>query len=134
MKEREQLVAHQRLFGKDLPHMRIIVQRKPRTFGIAKFTETMAKCLGCGIGLPPPKAGAKACCANCNLDDLKAKLATEHAARVQKSTEAWDVCRACQGGGFGKVTCSNMTCEQFFYRDRTLIDIEDIEKDIKRLL
>ena len=131
MHEREKLIAHQRLFGKDLPHMRIIVQRKPKTFGIAKFTVTLAKCLGCGVGLAP---GAKSCCSNCNLEDLKAKLAAEHAARVLKSKEAWDVCRACQGGGFGKVTCSNMTCEQFFYRDRTLIDIEDIEKDIKRLL
>jgi hypothetical protein len=103
--------------------------------------------LGCGVSLPPPRRGAEenfgvappaspgaACCNNCDLAELKSKLANEHAARVQKSTEAWDVCRACQGGGFGKVTCSNMTCEQFFYRDRTLIDIEDIEKDIKRLL
>lgn len=114
--------------------MRHVVHRKPRSFGIAKFTVTLDKCLGCGVSVKKTADGNGACCANCNVDEIRTRLVNEHGARVKKSVEAWDVCRACQGGGFGKVTCSNMTCEQFFYRERTLIDIEDIEKDLSRLL
>lgn len=131
-KDRERLVAHKRLFALNLPHMNSRVQRKPRSFGIASYTVTLPQCLSCKVAIGP-KAADQACCTNCNREELKHKMKVEHERRVAKSTEAWDVCRKCQGGGFGKVTCSNFNCEQFFYRERTLIDIEDLEKDIARL-
>jgi len=131
-KDRERLIAHQRLFALNLPHMRHVVQRKPRSFGIASFTVALPKCLSCGVSISP-KAADKAGCANCSREELRSKMQVAHEARVAKSKEAWDVCRKCQGGGFGKVTCSNFNCEQFFYRERTLIDIEDLEKDMRKL-
>ena len=131
-KDRERLIAHQRLFGKNLPHMKHVIQKKVRSFGIGKFVVVLPKCLGCGISIPAAQNGASVC-SNCNTEEVKARLQSKHESCLERSNAAWDICRKCQGGGFGKVTCSNLDCGNFFHRERMLMDIEDVQKDLKRM-
>lgn len=137
MKDRERLIAHQRLFGKNLPHMRHIVHRKAASFGIGKFVVVLPKCLGCGVSISAARsAGSESApqiCRHCNYTDVVDRFETKKKECEQKSQAAWDICRKCQGGGFGKVTCSNLDCGNFFHRERMLMDIEDVEKDLQKL-
>jgi DNA polymerase delta subunit 1 len=131
MSARQTLKAHQRLFGSTLPHMLHKKVRKTRTFGMGAFVKALPKCLGCGI----PLKGAQQvnpCCGSCDADRIQADMAAELANRKRAREEAWDTCRNCAGGGFEEVTCQNMTCTNFFHRERTIIDIEDLEKDYVR--
>lgn len=128
---RETLKAHKRLFGSDQEHMLARKIRKVRTFGMAEFTTVIPKCLGCGVRMPDNEV-INPCCIDCNeAEKEKEKRALLEVLR-EKRDAAWDTCRKCQGGSFEKVTCSNLTCKNFFHRDRVIIDVEDLEKDMAR--
>ncbi len=128
---RESLKAHQRLFGHTLPHMLKKKVRKPRAYGIAAFVKPVPQCLGCGVSLKRGEIG-QACCANCDADKIEQERMDALATKKRERDEAWDICRACQGGGYAEVTCSNFGCENFFHRNQTIIDMEDMEKDCSR--
>ena len=131
-KKLESLVAWRRLFSPSLPHMTSKKKRKTRTYGIGKWAESLPQCLypGCSQRV---KDKTIAVCGVHSYDEAKELLDQ----RVQEATEAkesaWDRCRKCAGGGFDEVTCSNKTCDNFFHRRRTIIDLEDLCKDTERL-
>lgn len=130
-KEKESLLAFQRLFNKSLPHMMHRKQRKvkPGNAGMAAFVKPIPKCLKCGS----INRDGGACCKYCKEyeDILYAELSAKSAAANEKKEAAWDTCRKCQGPSFGTVQCSNITCGNFFHREKTLIDIEDIDQQLK---
>ena len=106
--------------------------RKVRTYGMAAFAVPIPQCLGCGTMMNQKKDIGKACCDKCDTHAVQQEKEAELENRKRLRDEAWDVCRKCQGGNFEKVTCSNVGCDNFFKRDRTIIDIEDMEQDCKR--
>lgn len=130
-KAREGLIAHKRLFSKNAPHMLHKTESKIRGYGIAAYGKPIPKCLSCGVPLRG-SIGSEPCCKQCDAEAAKVKVQTLFEEKVQAKKDAWDICMKCQGGKFEKVTCSNMTCDNFFHRDQTILDLEDIGKDLKR--
>lgn len=122
--ERRRLRANQLLFDKSLPHMRQLKQRKQKRSALDGFVVVRPKCMG-GCGKPAERNSAV--CKTCDERAAYDAAQEELKRRKKKRDDAWDICRQCQGGRFEKVTCANMTCSNFFHRDRTIIDIEDLE-------
>lgn len=129
-KAREGLIAHQRLFSKNAKHMLNKTEPKIRGYGISAYGKSIPKCLSCGIPLRHTNPGP--CCKSCDVETTKTKVEKLAEEKMKAKIDAWDICMKCQGGKFEKVTCSNMTCDNFFHRDKTILDIEDIAKDLKR--
>lgn len=127
--------SYHRLFSPHLPHMKSKVIPRAKNFGIAAWARSVPTCLGCGSTLTY-KSGTDAgpVCRSCDVERVHFAKAQEHARRKEAHDKAWDICRSCQGGSFGKVTCSNMSCDNFFHREKVLTDLEDIEKEMKRFL
>jgi hypothetical protein len=92
--------------------------RPAGSYAIGSFAERQSQCLGCGVVGP-------AVCAHCDPAEVKARLAAEGRTLEAAREAAWAICRDCQGGTFLKVTCTNVTCDNFFHRDRTVLDLED---------
>jgi DNA polymerase delta subunit 1 len=128
-KKKETLKVYKRFFAPGCEHMRNKKQKTTGDFGIGKHTHILPKCLGCGSRLKNPDA---ACCDFCGTEKVRQKLETLKTAQEQTRDAAWDICRKCQGGSFNKVTCSNLTCKNFFHREQTLIDMEDLCTKLKR--
>lgn len=122
--------AYQRLFSPSLPHMQVKRVARVRNFGMAAFVQVLPACLGCGTLLA--KDATVPVCRHCDLATVRAKKEAEQVAKLKAHDEAWAICRKCQGGSFGKVTCSNVSCGNFFHRERVVTDLEDIVKEMKR--
>ena len=88
----------------------------------------LPRCLGCGA-----RIAKGACCNQCSRADLVNGLMGKRAAQEERVKEAWDKCRTCQGGSFDKVTCSNLTCKNFFHREQMVMDLEEIDSRLGRL-
>jgi DNA polymerase delta subunit 1 len=127
-KELATFKSYNRLFAPHLAHMKAKVVPRARTFGIAAWARALPTCLGCGVKDAGPV------CRHCDRDAVHLAKAQEHDRRKEAHDKAWEICRTCQGGSFGKVTCSNMTCTNFFHREKVLTDLEDIAKEMKRFL
>jgi DNA polymerase delta subunit 1 len=131
------LRAYMELFAPSLPHM---LQKKERKIGNVQGIEShlvaLPQCLyaGCGVLLNTKGGGG-----------VESVLCREHASSYGEAKQlleekkeslervrdaAWARCRKCAGGGFDEVTCANTTCDNYFHRDRAIMDIEDLEKDI----
>jgi DNA polymerase delta subunit 1 len=134
-KDLQDFKSYHRLFAPHLPHMKSKVVPRARNFGIAAWARSIPSCLGCGASMTY-KSGTDSgpVCRNCDRDTIHFKKAQEHGRRQEAHDKAWDTCRTCQGGSFGKVTCSNMSCDNFFHREKVIIDLEDIAKEMKRFL
>jgi len=135
--ERNTLKAHQALFNLGLPHMKRRVQANAGTFGIGRWTQPQPRCLGCGAVLSQrdqitPGIDPEVCL-QCDGAVVRDKLEAELNAKKRKHEDAWTTCRKCQGGAFVDVTCANRTCGNFFHRDRTTLDLEDVCGERKRL-
>lgn len=101
---RESLIAHQRLFSKDLPHMTKIVAKKVNKLNV-NWVTVVPKCLSCG-GRMKSSDGGSACCSKCDdpkdpsrLTKVFQKYDAEYKKRKETHDKAWDTCRNCQGGG-----------------------------------
>lgn len=141
--ERESLKAFKRLFSPQLPHMRAkAIPRQPidldpeapvkkARYGIARWARPQPKCLGCNV-LLTAKSGNSPVCPHCNLEAVRAEKEKLLAQRTAAKEKAWKTCRDCQGASFSKVTCSNVTCDNFFHRERVVTDLEEIVADIRR--
>ena len=129
-KARESLKVYRRFFAPGLPHMRQKKRRKAGNFGISAFTVVLPQCMGCGARMKLKIESA--CCESCDAESVKAELEEKKLAQQQCVDDAWDICRKCQGGSFNKVTCSNLTCTNFFHREQVLMDMEDLEIKLKR--
>lgn len=128
-KKKSTLKVYKRFFAPGCDHIR---KKKLRTAGdyqIAKHAIVLPKCLGCGGRVTD---GNKPCCPHCDEKQVQSDLEALKVHYEQKKQEAWDICRKCQGGSFNKVTCSNLTCKNFFHREQTLIDMEDLCKKLER--
>jgi len=126
---KSKLKVYKRFFAPGCDHMRNKKQRTEGTTGLAKHAVVLPKCLGCGARLSNPES---ACCKHCEKDEVRNKLEALKIEQTKKRDDAWDICRKCQGGSFEKVTCSNLTCNNFFHREQTLIDMEDLCKKLNR--
>lgn len=127
--------SYHRLFAPHLDHMKSKVVPRAKNFGIAAWARAVPTCLGCGSTLTY-KSGTDAgpVCRNCDRETVRFAVEQKHARKRVDHETAWDICRKCQGGSFGKVTCSNMSCTNFFHREKVLTDLEDVEKEMKRFL
>ena len=128
-----QLKVYRVLFKKKLPHM---LQRKiapAKTFGIASFAKVLPKCAypGCNVRITANSRSNVVCDAHDRGDAFHA-LFDERVRRTNANKIAWKTCIDCAGGGFDVVTCANMICDNFYHRERTTIDIEDILKEDAR--
>jgi DNA polymerase delta subunit 1 len=129
-KKKETLEVYRRFFAPGLAHMRQKKRRKTGNFGIAAFTVVLPQCIGCGVKMPPKSTNP--CCASCNVSEVKDRVDKEHAVQQERVKLAWDICRKCQGGSFEKVTCSNLTCKNFYHREQVLMDMEDMAAKLAR--
>ena len=132
VKKLESLIAWKRIFAPDLPHMKQKKKRKTRAYGIAKWAKTIPQCLypGCSRSVLDETV---ATCDTHSYGETKEILKQRVDEMTEAKEKAWTRCRVCAGGGFDEVTCSNKTCDNFFHRRRTIIDLEDLTKDIDRL-
>lgn len=125
------LLAYQRLFAPNLPHMMQKKERKSGSYGIGAFAKPLPKCLKPGCRKRSRDVGGVVCEEHPResaLEDLKLEMER----RVKLNDEKWDRCRKCAGGGFSVVTCSNVICDNFFARRKTQLDIEELEKDLAK--
>lgn len=137
-KKMRTLRAYQELFAPSLPHM---LQKKERKIGGVQGIEghlvALPQCLymGCGVLLSSSseKGGSSILCKEHldSYDEAQSLLDEKMEALETIRNAAWARCRACAGGGFDEVTCANTTCDNYFHRDRAIMDIEDLEKDLK---
>lgn len=123
------LVAYQRLFQTNLPHMLQRSEPKNSSYGIGAFTVPLPKCLKPGCR-KRARREVEVVCDEHDAKDALAGVKEEYAKRVKRNEERWETCRKCAGGGFDEVTCSNVICENFFARRRTQLDIADVERDL----
>jgi len=131
VKRRKTLIGHQRIFSESAPHMRTRVKPHMRgTTGMLGFSQKAITCMGCKKLMRGAAAARGAVCAHCNQDTVLKRLQQKQQQAEQRRQDAWDICRKCQGGNFERVTCSNMTCNNFFHRDSTIMDLEDIGRDL----
>jgi DNA polymerase delta subunit 1 len=126
---KERLKVYQLLFRLDQPHMKHRVQARSRGFGISAYTKPLPQCLGCGVIVGP----LDAVCRHCNLKEVRAKKEAEYSIRRSVHDASWDICRKCQPGKHENIKrCAAVTCSNYFARDRTSIDVADIEDDMRR--
>ena len=119
--KRETLKAHKRLFSDSLEHMR--ERKRPRQ----RKHVTIDSCYGCHI----PMRGREVCCDPVHVQ-RKLELAKETSAMAKE--KAWDTCKKCQGGNFEKVSCANLSCTNFFHRNKVSTDLEDATADLASFL
>jgi len=131
MKKLRTLKAYQLMFRPELPHMLKKTERDAGIFGIGRWAVPLPKCgqIGCRKRLGK---GESIVCNDHSETKAYADVLQEEERRVQLNTDRWDTCRKCAGGGFNEVTCSNVTCDNFFARRKTQLDIEDIQKDVRK--
>jgi DNA polymerase delta subunit 1 len=138
------LRAYQQLFAPALPHMRQRRRARTGTYGIGEHARALPRCLaeGCGVllgGGEPPRGSPPGeepflCAAHARAgEDVRQRYVRVRETLEAAKKAAWDTCRVCAGGGFDEVTCSNMTCPNFFHRQRTLLDIEDVAPILRRV-
>jgi len=122
-------IVTRRLFNASLPHMRKRTVARNRGYGMGQHAIVLGKCIGCGVKIDE----CESVCAHCDPEKIQADLDAKQRVARERADSAWDICRRCQGGSFDKVTCSNMHCENFFHRQRVLMDVEDLVQDVKRV-
>ena len=128
-KVRSTLIAYRRLFADK--HLTHIKQSKARDFRIGKDTQLLPTCLhpGCGDRL---KTDTNVCGKH-SKESAFNLLAVKRDQLYSKLKEARDICRKCADiQEYDNIACSNMTCTNFFYRDRVAVDVEDLCKDMER--
>jgi hypothetical protein len=129
VKVKKSLKVYKRFFAPNCDHMRVVKRQRVGDYEIAKFAEVLPRCLGCGARV---QSEGEPVCPNCDRERVRASLEDDRAAKKARADAAWDICRKCQGGSFNKVTCSNLTCKNFFHREQMLMDVEDLAKKLER--
>ena len=126
------LKAFKRVFRTNLPHMRHRVQRRTRGYGIGKHAVPGAQCAqpGCSVKITPSTL-SNVVCDDHRRDEAQAALrASLDTARVAQEA-AWKRCADCAGGSFDVRRCGNTICDNFYHRHRTVMDVEDLEADLR---
>lgn len=127
--EMRQLTAYKRLFTG--PHMLQKVQRvKEGATGIMKFAKILPTCVSCGCSSP------KGICSSC---EPKKQLIYLSLMEQSKELElrrwaAWTRCQQCVGDKHTqKISCRNKDCDNFYQREKVVIDIEDLAGKFDKL-
>lgn len=126
------LRAYMELFAPSLPHM---LQKKERKIGQVQGIEShlvaLPQCLYAGCGVLLNSREGVLCREHASSYGEAKQLLEEKKESLERVRDAaWARCRKCAGGGFDEVTCANTTCDNYFHRDRAIMDIEDLEKDV----
>jgi DNA polymerase delta subunit 1 len=127
-KTKESLRVYKRFFAPSCEHLRVRNVKMAGSYGIGGMTIVLPRCLGCGARIAKGVS-----CNQCSHTDIVKGLLEKKSLQEKCVQEAWDTCRKCQGGSFEKVTCSNLTCKNFFHREQVKMDLEQIEDRLKRL-
>jgi DNA polymerase delta subunit 1 len=139
-REKSRLQVYKRLFSRRLPHMRRQKVRKVRDAStavgsgrITAFTVAKKTCIECNCSLGPFDA-KHVTCAACRPHEHMTRLGLEFERREleKKKKIYWDQCRkcvnACADETPANMPCAEVTCENFFRRDKCLMDLEDLGK------
>jgi DNA polymerase delta subunit 1 len=140
------LLAYQRLFRADLPHMLHRVERHVRRpkgkvaggdVSIVAHTVTLPQCAqpGCSVRIAAHMRSHVVCDEHVRAI-AQGELERELERRTECNQKAWATCIACVGagdvGGVDAEGCANMDCPNYFYRRRALMDVEDLAAVLDR--
>ncbi len=129
MRQRESLIAHQRLFLDTLDHMR---GRKSKQVTNNNYFITKTRCVECGV------VSDKLCCDNCEgLVGIKwkAKVQGQFEKAQADRLASWNKCLKCIDTQDERdvMSCGNKTCANLYTRYRCQKDLEDIQKTLQRI-
>jgi DNA polymerase delta subunit 1 len=71
-------------------------------------------------------------CDEHSREDAKGLLEEQKMMLDARNAAAWGRCRQCAKGDFDETTCCNVTCDNFYHRQQTIIDVEDLGKQLGR--
>ena len=133
-KEIMQTTAYKRLFVG--PHMNRVVQRvvdadKAVPGSIMSFVKKQKRCLGCSCGF----MGNGAVCKHCDgkSEDIKAQLNQKMDVLREKQDQCLATCRACVNDPDAiDIPCSNNDCDNYYRREKVVVDIEDLASKLLR--
>ena len=136
-KEMRELTTYKILFTG--PHMMSKIQKTIEGgLGIMKFIKKEAGCKSCGARLRIKRNRdneiiASEFCDEC--EDRKAitylKMQTELNQLETKRWACWTACQACVGEKYAqKIDCRNKDCDNFYEREKIVLDIEDLYKKL----
>jgi hypothetical protein len=95
--------------------------------GIGEFTVAEQQCLEptCRVRLHDPRAVV---CDSHQLVEAYAHVKEIETNLVKAKEQAWTRCSDCARGRFDVHSCQNTVCDNFFHRNKTVVDVEDIGK------
>ena len=101
--------------------------------GIGLHTKAEQLCLepNCRVRLLDPRSVV---CESHQLSDAYVHIKADQSALVEAKEKAWKTCFDCAGGRFDVHSCQNMTCDNFFHRNKTVVDVEDIGKVLEQAM
>lgn len=132
-----QLEAYQKLFAPKLPHMTVRVYPKVREAApglMNNFVVAMPQCLHPDCNLLLSKSSrSNVVCDEHNRTDAHIALTDQLGEAERVRDESWAICNKCVGGKMEAArTCHNVTCDNFFRRQRTIVDVEDLMVDLRK--
>lgn len=136
MKEIEKLQTYKDLFVG--PHMMKHVTQKINNngHGIMGFLVAKETCLHCHATVTPKEVSYGHCKHCQDYVPVAAKHLEEECLTLQtQRREAWTTCQNCiKSDTYSEdVPCSNTDCDNFYQRDKVMVDIEDLGKKLTRI-
>lgn len=130
-KQKREFQVYNKLFDEWNSHRKQIKNTTVKSYGIGQFATKFDQCLepACQNKLTDSDSIV---CESHKLIDAYEHVKEKQSALLKQNEDAWEMCRKCAGDLFDTKTCSNTTCENFFHRQKTLTDIEDIDKLITK--
>jgi DNA polymerase elongation subunit (family B) len=126
-KEMEALRTYRILFTGG--HMMQMVQNYVEGgVGIMKFTRRIEKCLHCGCQSQGPVCGP---CGKFEQSTYM-RLRNECNDAERAVWASWNACQVCSGQYLKKVDCANKDCDNFYRREKVVIDLEDLTRKVDR--
>jgi len=97
--------------------------------GIMKFAKVKTSCLRCKC------SSVNAYCTSCKpLSRLTTIELTNKKSDLEiEQWKAWSTCQSCVGKYHTDISCANKDCNNFYHRTKVLVDIEDLDKKLKRI-
>lgn len=118
----QKLKTYKVLFTGD--HMGSIIQRSGETKGISSWVKKSKACLSCGCNLGFQSKDDV--CKHCDKEKAYKEFEVKMDELKKDEKECWDRCRVCVGDKVESLECANTDCDNFYQRQKVLIDIEDL--------
>jgi len=124
------LTAYKKLFTGE--HTQHIFLPPTMDYGIGKFLNKTShrRCYKCSTRIDATKLLCPRCEPTHN-QSARIELTQKVQIAEQRYNAAWTRCQRCVGNLHSPVLCENMDCDNFFHRQATIVDLEDIYKQIK---